>query len=76
MAACDAQELVTPSRCLVQGMSQHQLLASIAYQLAVAASVDPSAANLVAQSKCLAQGMGDRQLLAAIAWLQCELAGG
>jgi hypothetical protein len=72
---CSTQTLTTDGVCLVQGMSVHQLLAYIAYQLAVNAGQEPIASNLVNLSRCLAQGMGDRQLLAAIAFLQCELAG-
>lgn len=76
MADCDAQTLVTDARCLAAGMSERQLLAYIAYQLAVNAGEDPTAENLTELSRCLVAGMSERQLEAAIVWLQCQLNGG
>lgn len=74
--ACSPSELVDNSKCLFASMSERQLLASIAYNLAVLAgeSTDPS--NLVADSKCLWTALNERQLLASIVYLQCQLAGG
>lgn len=69
--ACTVAELVADSKCLAQGMSDHQLLAYIAYQLAVNASEDPTPSNLVELGKCIAAGLGDRQMLSAIAYFQC-----
>ncbi len=69
--ACDPQTLITDSECVAAGMYDHQLLAYIAYQLAVNASQEPTPANLTALGKCLADGLYDHQLLAAIAYLQC-----
>lgn len=74
--ACTASALTSDSRCLVQGMSERQLLASIAYQLAVAAGVEPSPSVLIGQARCLAAGLGDHQLMAVIANLQCLINGG
>lgn len=70
--ACDAQTLVDDSECLVQGMSERQLLASIAYQLAVIAGSDPEPDALNEQAKCFIH-LSERQLLAIIAWLQCQI---
>ena len=69
--ACDPQTLITDSECLAEGMYDHQLLAYIAYQLAVNAGEEPTAANLLSLGKCLSAGMYPHQLLAAIAYLQC-----
>lgn len=69
--ACTAAEIVDLSKCLAQGMSERQLLAYIAYQLAVNASVDPTPSNLVSLSKCIAQGLGERQMLSIISYFQC-----
>lgn len=73
--ACTAQDLSTQGECLLT-LSERQLLASIAYQLAVAAGVEPTPAVLVGQAKCLSQAMGERQLLASIAYLQCQINSG
>lgn len=72
MADCTPATLVANSVCLVQGMSEHELLASIAYQLAVSAGGSTNPATLVAQSKCFIS-RSDRELLAIIALLSCEL---
>jgi hypothetical protein len=72
--SCDAQSLVSDAKCLAAGMSDHQLLAAIAYTFAVAVGEDPTPANLTALGKCLVQGMSERQLLAAIAYFQCSVA--
>ena len=74
--ACDPSTLSDEAKCLAQGLSNHQLLAYIAWQLATTAGQTPTAANLSALGKCLAQGMSDHQLLASIAYSQCVLAGG
>lgn len=70
-ADCTPETLVADSRCLADGMYDHQLLAYIAYQLAVNAGQATTPANLIALGKCLADGLYDHQLLAAIAYLQC-----
>lgn len=72
MADCSPAALVESSKCVSAGMSDHQLLASIAYQLAVASGGSTDPEDLVAESKCFTH-LGDRQLLAIIALLQCEL---
>lgn len=75
--ACTPEVLVSDARCLVQGMSERQLLASIACQLAVAAGEECDAASLIASSKCILEAAtSDRELLAVIVWLQCQIAGG
>lgn len=74
--ACDPATLVDDSKCLVAGMGERQLLAYIAYQLAVNAGVDPTPETLVPLSKCLWASMGESQLLASIVYLQCQLNGG
>lgn len=71
-ADCTSATLVNESRCLAAGLFDHQLLAYIAYQLAVNAGQEPTTANLAALGKCLAAGLGDRQLMAAIALFACE----
>lgn len=68
--ACDADSLLAESKCLVTGLSDHELLAYIAYQLAVNAGVEPTPANLVSLSKCVSS-LYDNQLLASIAYTQC-----
>lgn len=73
MAACDPQTLATDAKCLATGLSTHQLLAAIAYFMAIDAGESPTPANLARLGKCL-NGLGDRQLLAIIAGLQCEAA--
>lgn len=72
MPDCDAQTLVSESRCLVEGMNDRQLLASILCTLATANGMECDAAALVESSKCLWMGMNERQLLAAIAFILCE----
>lgn len=74
--ACDASTLAADALCVAAGLSNHQLLAYIAWQLATNASLEPTSANLAALGKCLAAGMSDHQLLASIAYSQCVLAGG
>lgn len=74
--ACDATTLTADSRCLAEGMFNHQLLAYIAYQLAVNASEDPTPQNLTTLGECISEGMSDHQMLAAITYLQCQLNGG
>lgn len=73
--ACDPATLAADSKCLLT-LGDRQLLASIAYMLAVDLGQDPAPANLTALGDCLATAMNERQLLAAIAYLQCQLAGG
>ena len=73
--ACTPAELVSDAKCLAAGMSDHQLLAYIAYQLATNASEAATPANLASLGKCLFH-LSDRQLLAAIAYFQCQLNGG
>lgn len=68
--ACDADTLVDDSKCLAAGMGDHQLLAYIAYQLAVNAGESPTPANLSALGKCTLH-LSERQLLAVIAYFQC-----
>lgn len=72
--ACTPSELVDDAKCLAAGMSDHQLLAAIAYTFAVAVGEATTPANLIEIGKCLAQTMSDRQLLAAIAYFQCSVA--
>lgn len=72
--SCTAQDLSTEGKCLIN-LSERQLLASIAYQLAVNAGVEPTPAVLAGRAKCL-MALGERQLLASIAYLQCKINGG
>lgn len=69
--ACTPAALVADAKCVAAGLSDHQLLAYIAYQLAVNAGESPTPANLASLGKCIAAGLGDRQLLSAIAYFQC-----
>lgn len=74
--ACDPQTLVTDARCLVQGMSERQLLASLVCILAVQNSMACDPATLVADSKCLWTSMSERQLLASAVLMLCTGGGG
>lgn len=74
--ACDPQTLVTDAKYLIAGMSDHDLLAYIAWQLATNAGITPTPATLMANAKFLREGMGQAELLASIAYSQCVLAGG
>lgn len=76
MATCTAPVLVADARCLTQGMSNRQLLASILCVLATANGMECNAPALVEASRCLWMGMSDRQLLASIALILCEGGGG
>ena len=74
-ADCTPQTLITDSRCLAAAMGERQLLASIAYSLAVLAGSDTDPQSLITQSECLWTAMSERQLLAAVVYLQCQLNG-
>jgi hypothetical protein len=76
MAVCTADVLTADARCLVQAMSDRQLLAAILCVLATANSMACDPATLVASSKCLWESMNERQLLASIALTLCEGGGG
>lgn len=76
MANCTTESLVNDSRCLVQGMNERQLLASILCTLATANGMECDAATLIENSRCLEMAMSDRQLLASIAFVLCEGGGG
>ena len=76
MAVCTADILTADARCLVEGMSDRQLLAAILCVLATQNSMACDPATLVAASRCLVQAMNDRQLLASIALTLCEGGGG
>lgn len=71
MATCTPTALVDDAKCISQGLSDHQLLAYIAYQLAVNAGQDPTPSNLVHLGRCIAAGLGDRQIAGVIAYFQC-----
>ena len=74
--ACTPQELVTDARCLAAGLSDQQLLASIAFSMATlagAASTEPQA--LLDSAGCLVN-LSTQELLAIIAYQQCQLLGG
>lgn len=68
-ADCTPATLMADAKCLL-ALSPHELLAYIAWQLAINAGVTPTPANLAARSACL-RNADDHQLLADIAYLQC-----
>jgi len=71
-ADCTPETLVADAACLIAGMSDHDLLAYIAWQLATNAGVDPTPANLRNLSRCVSAGLiGEQELLAAIAYSVC-----
>lgn len=74
MANCTAELLAGDSKCLAASMSDHQLLAAIAYLSAVNAGESPTPQNLVTLGRCLVQGLSKSQLEAAIVALVCEAA--
>lgn len=73
--ACTPAELVSDSRCLAAGMTDTQLLASIAYSLATLAGSSTDPDDLVEQAGCL-NNLDEQTLLAIIAYQQCVLNGG
>lgn len=76
MADCTPQALVTDSKCVFAALSERQLLASIAFNLATIAGASTDPAALSASSKCLFTAFSEKQLLAIIVYLQCQLNGG
>lgn len=59
------------AKCLLQ-LSDHELLAYIAWQMATNAGEEPSATNIVNLSRCLSASLWDQQLRAAIAYFACQ----
>lgn len=69
--ACDAETMLGDAKCLVS-LADHQLLAYIAYQMAVNAGEAPTKENIAALGNCLASALWDQQLRAAIALFACQ----